>query len=225
MPRAMCRPSACLPWRRCSALNDYSSSEQLRSLLSVNSVETRYGAFRTLWAMNPNDALVRGEQLSGQFSYHILENAGPPMIHVTRSRRPEVVLFGREQRLVPPFALEAGNRIMVTSQGVNEVLVSKFALREADQKRIVSTRVNEIIRSIVELGGTYPDVVQATPTGQGLQGAGEHARSQRTPPSGPHLRGDRQRQGRQSETRGRTTTRQEPDARPFQCRVGQSGGG
>ncbi len=32
---------------------------------------------------------------------------------------------------------------------------------EADQKRVVSTRVDDVIRAIVELGGTYPDVVQA----------------------------------------------------------------
>ena len=208
-----------------SALNDYSSSEQLRSLLSVNSVETRYGAFRALWAMNPNDALVRGEQLSGQFSYHILENAGPPMIHVTRSRRPEVVLFGASNGwfLRSPWKREIGSwsPARASTRSWSASSLSAKPTRSGS----CSTRVDEIIRSIVELGGTYPDVVQARPAGQGLQGAGEHARSRRTPPSGPHLRGDRQRQGRQSETRGRTTTRQEPDARPFQCRVGQSGGG
>ena len=32
---------------------------------------------------------------------------------------------------------------------------------EADQKRVVSSRVDDVIRAIVELGGTYPDVVQA----------------------------------------------------------------
>jgi flagellar basal body P-ring protein FlgI len=144
-----------------SAMNDFDSSEQLRSLLSVNSAETRYGAFRALWAMNPNDALIRGERLNDQFSYHILENAGPPMIHVTRSRRPEIVLFGRDQRFVPPLALEAGNQIMVTGRGGDEVVVSKFAVNQSDQERVVTTRVDDVIRTIVELGGTYPDVVQA----------------------------------------------------------------
>ena len=56
-------------------MNDFDSSEQLHSLLSVNSAETRYGAFRALWAINPNDAVIRGERLNDQFSYHILENA------------------------------------------------------------------------------------------------------------------------------------------------------
>ena len=32
---------------------------------------------------------------------------------------------------------------------------------QADQKRVVTTRIDDVIRAIAELGGTYPDVVQA----------------------------------------------------------------
>jgi hypothetical protein len=41
------------------------------------------------------------------------------------------------------------------------VTVSKFSLNEPDQKRVVSSKVDEVIRAVVELGGTYPDIVQA----------------------------------------------------------------
>ena len=34
-----------------SAMQDFSAYEQLRDLLSLPSAETRYGAFRSLWAM------------------------------------------------------------------------------------------------------------------------------------------------------------------------------
>ena len=50
---------------------------------------------------------------------------------------------------------------MVTSPGGNEIFVSKFSVKDGDQKRTVSPQVDEVIRAIVELGGTYPDVVQA----------------------------------------------------------------
>ena len=144
-----------------SAMEDFSAYEQLRELLAVPSAETRYGAFRALWKMNPNDALVKGEPLGGQFSYHVLSTEGPPMIHVTRNHRAEVVLFGRDQRFLAPLAINAGNRIMVTAQSAGEISVSKFAPNEPDQKRTVSSRVDDVVRAIVELGGTYPDVVQA----------------------------------------------------------------
>jgi flagellar basal body P-ring protein FlgI len=143
-----------------SAMADYTAYEQLRDLLSVPSDETRYGAFRALWAMNAKDPLVAGQRLGDQFSYHLLDTGGPPMIHVTHNRRPEVVLFGRDQRFLTPLAANAGHHIMVTSISPEEIAVSKFSVNQADQKRVVSTRVDEVIRAIVELGGAYPDVVQ-----------------------------------------------------------------
>ena len=144
-----------------SAMDDFASYEQLRELLAVASAETRYGAFRALWAMNPGDALVLGERLGGQFSYHVLDTPGKPMIHVTRNRRPELVLFGNQQQFRTPLAVNAGNQIMVTSNGSDEIAVSKYAAGDQDQRRVVSSQVDDVIRAIVELGGTYPDVVQA----------------------------------------------------------------
>ncbi len=143
-----------------SVITDYIAYEKLVELLSAPSAETRYGAFRALWTMNDQDPLVKGELIGDQFHYHVLNVAGPPMIHVTRNRLPEIVVFGPQQRLLTPLAVNAGNEIMITSHGGDEISVSKFTVRDGDQKRIVSTRVDDVIRAVVELGGTYPDVVQ-----------------------------------------------------------------
>ena len=143
-----------------SAMEGFAAHEQLTNLLSVRSAETRYGAFRALWAMNPLDAKVRGENLGKHFAYHVLASDGPPMIHVTRSRRPEIVLFGEDQKFKAPLSLEAGPQIMVNSMGKDQIAISRFNVGRPDQKRIVSLQVGEVIRAVVELGGTYPDVVQ-----------------------------------------------------------------
>jgi len=144
-----------------AAMNDPLAYEQLCGLLDAPSAETRYGAFRALWTMNPTDSRVMGEKLAGDFSYHVLSTSGPPMIHVTRNRRAEVVLFGQDQRMSPPLLLEAGPRIHVRSQDDGQIAVSRFGVGQPDQKRIVSTKVDDVSRAIAELGGTYPDVVQA----------------------------------------------------------------
>ncbi|MDY0169903.1 MAG: flagellar basal body P-ring protein FlgI [Thermoguttaceae bacterium] len=143
-----------------SVIEDFAAYDALRDMLASQSAETRYGAFRSLWVMNRNDPLVCGEQLS-EFSYHVLDVGGPPMIHVTRNRRPELVVFGSDQRLNTPLVLNAGNRILITSLPTGEVSVARFSVGESDQKRIVSAKIDDVIRAIVELGGTYPDVVQA----------------------------------------------------------------
>ncbi len=146
-----------------SALNNYQSTEALRALLDLPSNETRYGAFRAMWAMSSRDPLVRGEVLGEQFSLHVIDSLGPPLVHVTRSYRPEVVLFGQDQRLTTPVVLDAGQDIMLTGKD-DRVTISRFKSNEPDQKRVVSNRIDECIRTIVELGGTYPDVVQALQT-------------------------------------------------------------
>ena len=144
------------------AMDDVAAFDELRALLDVSSVETRYGAFRAMWAMNSNEPLVRGESLGNQFSYHLLTTSGPPLVHVTRTFRPELVIFGHEQRFKPPLVLDAGKSIMINAaDGSDKVTVSKFAVGEPDQKRIVSTKIDDVVRAIVELGGSYPDVVQA----------------------------------------------------------------
>ncbi|HVA51520.1 MAG TPA: flagellar basal body P-ring protein FlgI [Pirellulales bacterium] len=143
-----------------SAMDDYTAYEALRDLLDSPSAETRYGAFRALWAMNPHDALVQGENMSDQFSYHLLQTKGPPMVHVTRSFRAEIVLFGPDQRLRTPLMLDAGKDIQIFSRGGNEITVSRIEIGD-EQKRVVSTKLDEVIRAVVALGGNYPDVVQA----------------------------------------------------------------
>ncbi|MGA2062227.1 MAG: flagellar basal body P-ring protein FlgI [Thermoguttaceae bacterium] len=143
-----------------SSMQDFGAYEQLRDMLSGSSAEIRYGAFRALWTMNKKDALVVGENINDQFKYHVLDVSGPPMIHVTHNRLPEIVLFGKEQNFLTPISVNAGNQIMVNSTNPQEITVSKFAVKEADQKRVVSAKVNEVIRAVAELGGTYPDVVQ-----------------------------------------------------------------
>lgn len=143
------------------AMDDGDALDALRNLLSVASAETRYGAFRGLWAMNKNEPIIRDQKISDQFHYHILRVDGPPMIHFTRNARPEIVLFGEDQKLVPPVSLEAGPRIMVNTVDAEHLSVSRYVVGEPDQKRIISLSVDEMIRAIAELGGNYPDVVQA----------------------------------------------------------------
>ncbi len=144
-----------------SAMDDYAAYDALYELLKVPSAETRYGAFRALWAMNPRDQLTRGEPM-GDFSYHVIDVGGPPLVHCTRSYRAEVLLFGSDQRLKLPLSIEASKKIILTGHdpASDRITISRFALDEPDQQRVVSTKLDDVIRTIHELGGHYPDVVQ-----------------------------------------------------------------
>jgi hypothetical protein len=114
-----------------------------------------------LWAMNEHDPFMHDENVSPQFHYHVLDVPGPDLVHVTQSHLPEIVLFGRDQKLQLPLMLDAGSSIMVNGMKGDKITVSKFAANAEPEQRVVSTSVDEVIRAIVALGGTYPDVVQA----------------------------------------------------------------
>ena len=140
--------------------NDLDAEHYLQELLHVPSTETRYGAFRALKNRNPLDQTIRGEMLGGQFSYHGIPSQAAPMVHHTTQQYPEIVLFGTDIFLKQPFALDAGATIYVNGQMPGSVIITKIAVMGIDEKREVSNRLDEIIRAVIDMGGTYPDVVQ-----------------------------------------------------------------
>jgi len=140
-------------------LDDANGIDALRSLLASPSAETRYGAFRGLWKIDPMSPLVRGERLGDACSLHVLDVQGPPLVHVTRSRRPEIVLFGTEHALGDGLRAEAGSSIVVVVDGPMAI-VSRFAADEPDRQVDVPARVETVVRAIADLDGTYPDIVQ-----------------------------------------------------------------
>lgn len=143
-----------------AAMDHVGAYEALAELLNENSAETRYGAFRAMRARNPNDPLVRGEMLGDEFHYHVLNSSGDPMIHFSRHRRAEIVVFGNDLRMHPPGALFAGKEIIVKALGKDRIKVSRFTPGKEDRHEECSTSVDQVIRAVMRLEGTYADVMQ-----------------------------------------------------------------
>ncbi|MFN0018781.1 MAG: HEAT repeat domain-containing protein [Pirellulaceae bacterium] len=156
-----------------SMLNSVTSLQALSDLLHVTSAETRYGAFRALRLRSTNDPTTKGEFLAppvatseqtprGGFRYHLVASTSEPLIHISRSLRPEIVVFGHEQRLHVPGStqwIEAGPKILIKGDG-DRLRVSRFGAGESgDKVESCSTLVDEVIRSIVKVGGSYADVI------------------------------------------------------------------
>jgi hypothetical protein len=148
--------------RALTALGTMSSVEahdELTSLLHLPSAETRYGAFRALQAMNPRDPLIGGDLLDGQIHLHEIATTGPAMVHIARSHRAEIVLFDPQQALVPPVMLFAGKQILVKGEAGDVVRITRHSMGDDSAARC-STRLSDVLRQCVELGATYPDLVQ-----------------------------------------------------------------
>ena len=151
------------------AMDDADAYDALVLLMDQPSAETRYGAFRALWAMRSTDAVLNTEKLGDELSLHVLDHVrGPPLVHVTRNYRPEVVIFGPDVPLDGPLMLEAGNEIVVRGDGSGSMSVTRFSLDpmedEEGEPRPTEIKANataaELARTIVQIGGRYPDVLQ-----------------------------------------------------------------
>jgi hypothetical protein len=166
------------PALRAFALTALASMDQaishvkLRELLTTASDdETRYGAFRALRALNERDPLVRGELLNESFWLHRVAPNTPPLVHISSTRRAEIVLFGEEPTLVPPFWLKAGEFVLTASKDDNRCTVSCIPLHGAPSRRQCPLELDKVLRAMADMGAIYPEVVavlQQAETSDGL---------------------------------------------------------
>jgi hypothetical protein len=133
---------------------------KLRELLTAGNAETRYGAFRALRALDDRDACVQGEFLNDAFWLHRAAPNSPAMVHVSSNRRAEIVLFGDEAMLKPPFAIRAGDFNVTAGDEDDRCTVALFSPSEGKaRRRQCSLKVEDVLRTLADMGGMYPEAV------------------------------------------------------------------
>ena len=143
-----------------AVVDDSDAFMALRDLLDGDSAETRYGAFRSLKSLDPNDPFVRGELMHSGFRLHVLDVEGDPMVHMTRRKMAEIVVYGTGQQFNMPLIGRAGKDIMVTGRaGEKTITIARITVDETE-RRVVPNNVPAVIRAVSELGASYPDVAQ-----------------------------------------------------------------
>jgi flagellar basal body P-ring protein FlgI len=144
-----------------TAINHLAALDALNNLLHVKSIETRYGAFRALKTRNPEDPTIKGELLDKRFRYHAIATSGDPLIHVTRTRTPEIVVFGHEQRVKPPpSGIFAGKPIMVTGLANGDLKIGRFTPGQETVYETCPPELDKLIRTLVRMGAGYAEVIQ-----------------------------------------------------------------
>jgi flagellar basal body P-ring protein FlgI len=96
------------------------------------------------------------------FGLYVVDSEGPPLIHVSRSRRSEIVVFGRQQKLFPPIVLDTGSIFLNAAESDDKIELSKIVpsrFGDADVKMTTSLELAEVVRKAASLGATYPQIV------------------------------------------------------------------
>jgi flagellar basal body P-ring protein FlgI len=175
-----------------ASMDQNAAHMKLRNLMSEPDTELRYGAFNALRTLDPHDpslgqvrvlddprteeqqdeapdsmalALASAAQrprAEDPFALYIVDSEGPPVIHVSRTRRSEIVVFGRSQKLLPPIVLGTGAILLNAAEKDDEIEISKIVpskFGDSDVKLRTSLELAEVIRRVANLGTTYPEMV------------------------------------------------------------------
>jgi flagellar basal body P-ring protein FlgI len=175
-----------------AAMDQSAGVLRLRELMSQADPKLRYGAFHALRTVAEDDPYLGRvrvlddppeeeqaiDDMSLQiaaprrrlrphpddpFELYIVDCEGPPLVHVARSKRNEIVIFGRSQKLLPPIVLGGKGPILLNATSLDQtVQVSRIAAHGADEedlKAVCSLRLGDVIREAANLGATYPELL------------------------------------------------------------------
>ena len=161
---------------------------KLRKLMDEADVEVRYGAFNALRTLDERDAFLgqvrvledaappeegdsmamaleassRRRRIDDPFTLFMVDCEGPPLIHIARTRRCEIVVFGRGQKIMTPIVLGTGSILLNASEGDETLQISKIVpnrVDDSDPKVVSSLDLGDVIRRTANLGASYPEVV------------------------------------------------------------------
>ena len=90
-----------------------------------------------------------GRAVEDPFKLYLVDSEGPPLIHIARTHRCEIVVFGQNTKLLPPIVLGKGSIFLNASDGDEKIEISKIVpsrTGEGDQKVYSSLNLGDVIR-------------------------------------------------------------------------------
>src|SRR5262249_11800594 len=142
---------------------------ELGRLLAEPSAETRYGAFRALRALDENAEAARGERLNDSFWLHCVAPHSPSLLHIASRNRAEIVLFGDDPYLIPPFPILAGEFTVTAGKDDDHCTITRVSLRHGRKQLQCGLKLQEVLRTLAKLGGEYADAVEVLRRADRLQ--------------------------------------------------------
>jgi hypothetical protein len=142
-----------------ASLDETVCHAKLRELLSSRSAETRYGAFKALRALREDGRDVQGELLNDSFWLHRGVGDGSALVHVSTTKRAEIVMFGEEPTLLPPFSFLCGEFTVTAGQEDVRCTIRRLSTQHTSRPEQCSLKLADVLHTLAEMGGTYPEAV------------------------------------------------------------------
>ncbi len=136
-------------------IDNYEAADALSNLLHSADAETRYGAIRALRKRDAGDPQVTARAIAEVGKILEIPTAGPPLVVVSLSQVPEVVIFGDNPSLrLPAFEYVTAN-MMINSEANGQLTISRFEAGEEDRQVQSASDLRSLLIAIADVGGTY----------------------------------------------------------------------
>jgi hypothetical protein len=136
-------------------IDHYEAADALEELLHAADAETRYGAVRALRRKDERNPQVSGQQIGEVGKILEVPSAGPPLIAVSLSQLPEIVIFGENPTVNLPEFEYVTPEMIIRRDGPASVTISHFLPGEEDQVVQTATDLRSLLEGIAAVGGTY----------------------------------------------------------------------
>jgi hypothetical protein len=143
-----------------ASLDEAITHVKLRELLAAADPTARYGAFRALKALDEHDAAVQGEQLSHSYWLHRVAPESAALVHVSTMKHAEVVLFGQEPYLLPPFSILAGEFTVTAAPNDQLCTLSLLSVQHGTRRRQCSLKLDDVLHCMADMGAMYPETLE-----------------------------------------------------------------
>jgi len=143
------------------SMDSRSALDALQRLMNQTSIETRYGAMRSIRRRPDGQVVLRPNKLGPGIDFYEIPSDGPVFIAISLADRPEIVCFGQDPAIsIPDFLMGPGG-IMVrpAADEPGKLRISRFRPGSEDQRATVPATVAGMLTGVAMTGGDYGDCV------------------------------------------------------------------
>ncbi len=143
-----------------SVIESYEADDALRELLHAADPEVKYGALLALRRRDGDTVELTATEVGETGGILEVPSSGPPLVAVSLTRNPEVVIFGENPTLHIPDFQYVGESIIVSREANGQLKVSHFETGKDDQVIVCDADLRSVLYALSEAEANYGDWVQ-----------------------------------------------------------------
>jgi len=143
------------------SMENRAALDALVSLLDQPSIETRYGAMRSIRRRADRDSILQSTVMSAGYRFYRIASISPPFIAISLLETPEIVCFGEQSKVNIEDYLMGPSGIVIRpgEMSGSTLRISRFVPGQEDRRAEVPANIEGLLTGISAVGGGYGESI------------------------------------------------------------------